>query len=294
MKIAARIMISFGIILVVMSPFVSADNQNMELLQAVERGDTDRVKALLGEGADANAKDTLGNPALLGAACAGHTEMVKALLAAGADVNAKGALADSTALICAASHGHTESVKALLAASADVNAKNKYAQTALYLGVKGCHTESLKALLEASMDVNVETINVIIALRVAGLVGCTKAADLLKKAAATGSMVQKAKLEIVPSAGGEVPSAQQIPPRGTFAINLASFKQKQSADRYVEELKKLRIESVTWEANLPNKGKRYRVCVGGFPSLKEAKNYTKELRRKGISDTFITKIPEPW
>jgi cell division septation protein DedD len=265
--------------------------------------------------------------------------MVKALLAAGADVNAKGALVDSTALICAASEGHTESVKALLAAGADVNAKNKYGQTALYLGAQGCHTESLKALLEAEAGVNAQTKNVILALRVAGLMGCTKAVELLKKAVATGKMMEKPhrapavtsqamksqkedvsvqrtdrlkegiaaremkspnedEAEIVASAGSEYSLAQEILPGnkmprvGTFTINMASFRQKQNADRCVEELKEKGVVAFSWEINLPKKGRWYRVSVGSFPTRQEAENYMK-VRLEGISDTFITKVPEP-
>jgi cell division septation protein DedD len=98
--------------------------------------------------------------------------------------------------------------------------------------------------------------------------------------------------EIVADASSERPSAPEMPPGGTFTINLASFRQKQWADRYVEELKKLGIDAYSWEVNLPEKGRWNRVSVGGFPTLKEAKNYTKELRQKGISYLFITKITE--
>ena len=98
--------------------------------------------------------------------------------------------------------------------------------------------------------------------------------------------------EIVAGASSERRSAPEISPGGTFTIVLASFRQKQRADRYVEELKKLGIDAYTWEVNLPEKGRWNRVSVGGFPTLKEAKNYTKELRQKGISDTYITKITE--
>jgi len=98
--------------------------------------------------------------------------------------------------------------------------------------------------------------------------------------------------EIVAGASSECPSAPEMPPGGTFTIVLASFRQKQWADRYVEELKKLGIDAYSWEVNLPEKGRWNRVSVGGFPTLKEAKNYTKELRQKGISYLFITKITE--
>lgn len=88
-------------------------------------------------------------------------------------------------------------------------------------------------------------------------------------------------------------SAPEMPPAGTFTITLASFKPKQSADRHVEELKKLGIDAYVWEVNLPEKGRWYRVSTGRFPTLKEARNHTEELRQKGISGTYITKITEP-
>ncbi|MBW2170916.1 MAG: ankyrin repeat domain-containing protein [Deltaproteobacteria bacterium] len=342
MKPCWRMTIVLAVILVLMSPFAHADDKNEKLLQAVKEGDTDKLKALIGKGADANAKDILGSPALIGAACAGHTEMVEALLSAGADVDAKGALVDSTALICAASEGHTESVKALLAAGADINAKNEYGQSALYLGAQGCHTESVKALLEAGADVKAETVNGNTALRVAELMGCTKGVQLLKKGASTGpsrgkvyrapvvvtpkpkKSPEKVKPEIVADAksekvyrapvvvtpkpkkspkkvkpeivaadaGSERVSAGEIPPVGTFTINLGSFRQKQGADRYIEELKKGGIDAFGWEVNLPGKGRWYRVSAGRFPTRQEAVNYTKKLNQEGISGTFITKIIE--
>jgi cell division septation protein DedD len=98
--------------------------------------------------------------------------------------------------------------------------------------------------------------------------------------------------ETVVSAVSEESPAQEIPPVGAFTINMASFKQKQSADRYVEKLKKLGIDAFSWEVNLPEKGRWYRVSAGGFSTLEEAKNYVKELRQKGISDTYITRIKE--
>jgi cell division septation protein DedD len=99
---------------------------------------------------------------------------------------------------------------------------------------------------------------------------------------------QHREAEIVAGASSERPSAA-MPRGGTFTINLASFRQKQRADGYVEELEKLGIHAYSWEVNLPEKGRWYRVAVGGFPTLKEAKNHEKELRQKGISDSFITK-----
>ena len=98
--------------------------------------------------------------------------------------------------------------------------------------------------------------------------------------------------EVAADASSEGPTAQETPPSGTYTITLASFKPKHGADQYVEKLKKLGIDAYVWEVNLPEKGKWHRVSVGRFPSLKEAKSYTKELEQKGISGTYITKITE--
>jgi len=341
MKTWSRMTFVLAVVLVLMASFAHADDKNEKLLQAVKAGDTDTLNALIAKGADPNAKDILGSPALLGAACAGHTGMVEALLSAGADVNAKGALVDSTALICAASEGHTESVKVLLKAGADVDAKNEYGQSALYLGAQGCHTECVKALLAAGADVNAETMNGNTALRVAELMGCTKAVQLLKEGEVPAPIrakvyrapvvvtpgpkksPEKVEPEIVADAGNkkvyqapvEVPSkpkkgagkvkpeivanaesergaAEHIPPVGTYTVNLASSRQKQGADRYVEELKKQGVDAFRWEVNLPEKGRWYRVSAGRFSTRQEAVDYAKKLTQKGISNTFITKITE--
>jgi cell division septation protein DedD len=98
--------------------------------------------------------------------------------------------------------------------------------------------------------------------------------------------------EIVIVASREPPSAPEVPRGGTFTVILASFRQVQTADRYLEELKKLGIHGYSWEVNLPEKGRWYRVCLGGFPTRKEAREYTKQLRQEGISYSFITKVTD--
>jgi ankyrin repeat protein len=52
-------------------------------------GDLDVVKAVLGKGADVNAKDHDGSTPLIYAAELGHLDLLKVLLANGADVNAR-------------------------------------------------------------------------------------------------------------------------------------------------------------------------------------------------------------
>ena len=328
--------IVLAVILVLMSAFAYADDKNEKLLDAVKEGDAGRLKALIEKGADPNAKDILGSPALIGAACAGQTEIVTVLLSAGADVNGRGALVDSTALICACSEGHTETVKALVAAGADIDAQNEYGQSALYLGAQGCHTESVKVLLAAGADVNAKTVNGNTALNVAELMGCEEAVQLLKKGAVAASIEEKiyrapvqvteepkesreeikpeivtdtgskelhrapvevtpkrpkeVKPEIAPDTGSKRALAEEIPAAGGYTVNLGSFRQKQSADQYVEKLKKQGIDAFGWEVNIPKKGTWYRVSVGHFSTRQEAIDYAKKLHEKGISKTFVTKI----
>lgn len=87
-----------------------------DLREAAKEGSTDKVKALLAQGADVNAKDKDGFTALIRAAGNGHTETVKALLAADANVNVK--TKGITALKIAKLYGHEEIVLMLKKAGA--------------------------------------------------------------------------------------------------------------------------------------------------------------------------------
>ncbi len=290
MKTGSRMTIVLAVILVLMSPFAHADDKNEKLLQAVKEGDTDKLKALIGEGADANAKDILGSPALIGAACAGHTEMVEALLSAGADVDAKGALVDSTALICASSEGHTETVKVLVAAGADVNAKNEYGQSALYLGAQGCHTESVKALLVAGADINAKTINGNTALRVAELMGCKKGVELLKKGAVAASIsgkVYQAPVVITPQPkkSPEKVKPEIVADAGSGKVYRAPVvvtpKPKKSPEKVKPEIVAGAGSERSSAKEIPPVG-TLTINLGSFRQKQGADRYVAELKKQGI------------
>jgi len=91
----------------------------------------------------------------------------------------------------------------------------------------------------------------------------------------------------------EVPPAAEMRPAGNFTINVASFKEEERANVYVEALQEKGVDAFQWEFNLPGEGSWYRVSVGAFPTRQEAKNYMEELRQKGIHNTFIARIPRP-
>jgi cell division septation protein DedD len=96
----------------------------------------------------------------------------------------------------------------------------------------------------------------------------------------------------VASIAPEIPSEESLPPIGAYTINIASFRQRENAERYVAELKQMGVDAFDWEVDLPGKGKWYRVSVGGFSTRQEAEDYASGLKQKGISDIFITQVPK--
>lgn len=94
------------------------------LHKAAEAGNLDRVKQMLSEGADVNAKDEHSLTALHWAARTGNTDIVRLLLDQGADIKVKSDSHDrATALHYAAMNGHTKTVQLLLERGADIDAK---------------------------------------------------------------------------------------------------------------------------------------------------------------------------
>ena len=107
------------------------------LIDAVNKGDAEKIKRLIKEGADVNGAYNISLPKysskqrrpLITAISKGNTEIVKLLIELGADVNAReeiGSIYDriiTPALIVAVRHGYTEIVKLLIEAGADVNIK---------------------------------------------------------------------------------------------------------------------------------------------------------------------------
>ncbi|OLD81297.1 MAG: hypothetical protein AUF67_08710 [Acidobacteria bacterium 13_1_20CM_58_21] len=143
-------------ILVAMLCFsVSTCGQDLDgkLLEAAKARNTAEVQRLLGEGADANAKDNAGWTALIWAAYFGRNDTVRALLEKGADVNAKGK-DGITALMNAASADYRDIVHALLEKGAHVNAKDNDGWTPLFWAAFSGRAEIVRALLEKGADVN--------------------------------------------------------------------------------------------------------------------------------------------
>lgn len=128
------------------------------LLIAIDSGDTDKVRRLLEEGADVNARDKyFGKTALIkGIRNAGSncTNIVKLLLEKGADPNLKCKLYGEMALIEAAYKNEPEIVRILLDKGADVNVRDDRDCTPLRWAVGYGYIDIVNLLLEKGADVN--------------------------------------------------------------------------------------------------------------------------------------------
>ena len=125
----------------------------VQVADAAERADWDRVRSLLQAGADATAvaANRYGATALSLACVNGGEAMVTLLLDAGADPDA--ALpGGETALMTAARTGRPGPVKALLGRRARVDAKDVKGQTALMWAAADGHAAVVELLLEAGAD----------------------------------------------------------------------------------------------------------------------------------------------
>jgi ankyrin repeat protein len=108
-------------------------------------GDIEKVRSLITQGADVNAKDKDSITPLHYAAKKGHTDVAEFLVSKGAEVNIK-SYTDSTPLYFAAAKGHKGVAVLLIAKGADVNAKNKQGRTPLSLAKNKGYTEILELL----------------------------------------------------------------------------------------------------------------------------------------------------
>jgi ankyrin repeat protein len=121
---------------------------------AAEHGDETLADVVLDAGADAGAATRLGAYTPLHLATkGGHARVVVRLLEAGADPSAGTATGGVTPLHFAAGAGSADAVRALVAAGAEIDAREaRWAQTPLMFAAAAGRTEAVLALLDAGAD----------------------------------------------------------------------------------------------------------------------------------------------
>jgi ankyrin repeat protein len=124
-------------------------------LNAIKNGDIERIKKLISQGANVNAKDNKGMTPLHEAAYYGRRQVAKVLIAEGANVNATDT-AGQTPLHIAANFGAKFVPELLLANGAQVNARDNSGNTPLHdaAGWWCVKQDLLELLLAKGADVN--------------------------------------------------------------------------------------------------------------------------------------------
>ena len=121
---------------------------------AAYMGDLGRMKALVEQGADINAKDEFGWTPLYWAASTGQAEAAEFLVAKGADVQAK-TKDEATPLHQAASAGEVRLVELLISKGVGVNVKDKRGNTPLHRATRAGHKAVVELLIARGADANI-------------------------------------------------------------------------------------------------------------------------------------------
>ena len=132
---------------------ISPPHKLVPLYAAAFHGDTEEMRSLIEQGADANASDRHGKTALHYAAKFGETEIMQLLITNGADANVPDRHG-YTALHIASNYGSQAAVKILLPMIHDLNAGNEWGYTALHYAAEHGHIEIMQLLITNGADVN--------------------------------------------------------------------------------------------------------------------------------------------
>ena len=129
-------------------PLVAALDRRLCGAARKRKGGATAVERLVAEGANPDAQDWCGKPAVYLAAAHGTAEAVAALARHGADLEATGGSLDETALGAAARLGRPGTMEELLHAAANINAADRNGMTALMWTASKGEPEHAKILLD--------------------------------------------------------------------------------------------------------------------------------------------------
>jgi ankyrin repeat protein len=131
----------------------TAAARETSLIEAIKAGDGGRVRTLLAEAADVNARDADGTTALHWAAELDDLPVVDALLRAGASAGAANRYG-VTPIHLAATNGRSAMIERLLAAGADANTALPAGETALMAAARTGNPDAVEVLLAHGANVN--------------------------------------------------------------------------------------------------------------------------------------------
>ncbi len=126
------------------------------LLEAVEQGDSAKVREILSEKRarnSVNVPDEQGQSPLLRATWLNHIDIARYLIRSGADVNQADAIHDSPYLVAGA-EGRLEILRMTLEKGADLRSVNRYGGTALIPAAEHGYVKVVDLLLKAGVDPN--------------------------------------------------------------------------------------------------------------------------------------------
>lgn len=124
---------------------------------AAARGDPKSLNEALSAGLDVDARDALGQTALLLAVEGGHNSIAGALMERGASVNAQAANQDTPWLLAGAL-GRAEMLALMLTRGPDLLIRNRFGGTALIPACERAHVETVR-LLTSSTKIDVNHVN---------------------------------------------------------------------------------------------------------------------------------------
>jgi len=160
---------------------------NVRLLNAARIGDEPGVRQALRDGAAPNARNRLGETALLVALKNDRLRIAEQMIDAGTDVNLA-AVNGVTPLMAAAHSGQSEIVRSLIAKGADPNTVDRLKKNAMTYAAGQGQTSVVQLLLQTGIDPNAIYVHELTALMWAAGYGKTETVKLLLDAGARADL----------------------------------------------------------------------------------------------------------
>lgn len=104
-------------------------------------------------------------------------------------------------------------------------------------------------------------------------------------APAPAAVAPKPSAQPVPSPAAEAPASQ---PRGIYTVQVAAFRDRESAERTALELESRGYDAYVQRANVDDKGVWYRVRVGAFEDKAAAKRVAEQLEAREGRSAYVT------